>query len=39
MVPDYGYGLQASNMLNLFFMFSLLSYPYLNIMINIIKKL
>ena len=42
MVPDYGYGVQASYMLYLFFIFSLslLSFHYyLIIIINMIKKL
>ena len=38
MVTDYGYGVQTSYMLYLFFIFSLLSYRYL-IIINMIKKL
>ena len=39
MVTDYGYGVQASYMLYLFFIFSLLSYRYRIIIINMIKKL
>ena len=39
MVPDYGYAVQASYMLYLFFIFSLLSYRYRIIIIYMIKKL